>query len=611
MVSQYVYDLCHAGATVSSELAKNPRDTPEKIIQRLYGSQKPHTPHRQSNSSSDNDDKEDASRDALQRAYECGQWPHDKPSRLFLRAFADSLACLDANPLAGMVSPPLMGSHGVVPLTIIAPLVSLMHHCANLIRKARKEVFFITCTWKASIAQRLIRDALVDLSKRAGLRGERVMVRIMFDQPGVWHALDSHQPVKSSTYDSKHVQLPFPHEIPNLDLEVIGAHTIFLGTLHSKLLIVDGLAAAVMSNNVEDNANVEMLTHLEGPIVASIYDTALITWRKNLKERPSTIGQAQTTDKDVEAGVTHPENLEAGNLEDPHYDSDLKEEMAYANQGYDASEKVSRLEAVNHQLNLPIKNHIQASGPEIANGREMTPYFTTMTSQPVPMALVSRPPYGPLDAGNTYVPQNEAWLSLVRNAKRSIFIQTPDLNADSLLKALAEAVKRGVEVTYYVCFGYNDAGEMIPGQGGTNEQAARRLIAMLDGDKQALQLLHIYNYVAKDQDHPIHHSFKSRSCHIKLMIADETVGIQGSGNQDTQSWCHSQEVNVMVDSPEVCAQWRWGIEQNQNTRAFGRVSADGVWKDANGVHGEGYSGDPGMVDGLVRGVVGMVKKAMA
>ncbi|CAH0051804.1 unnamed protein product [Clonostachys solani] len=606
MVSQYVYDLCHAGATVSSELAKNPSDTPEKIIERLYGSQKPHTPRHPSSSSSDNGDKEDASRDALQRAYECGQWPRDKPSRLFLRAFADSLACLDANPLAGMVSPPLMGSSGVVPLTIIAPLVSLMHHCANLIRKARKEVFFITCTWKASIAQRLIRDALVDLSKRAGQRGERVMVRIMFDQPGVWHALDSHQFVKSSTYDSKHVQLPFPHEIPNLELEVIGLHTIFLGTLHSKVLIVDGVTAAVMSNNVEDNANVEMLTHLEGPIVASIYDTALITWQKNLKERPSTVGQAQTTDKAVEAGATRPEALE-----DPHYDSDLKEEMAYANQGYDATEKVSRLEAVNHQLNLPIKNHIQATGPEISDGKEMTPYFSSMTSQPVPMALVSRPAYGPLDAGNTYVPQNEAWLSLVRNAKRNIFIQTPDLNADSLLKALAEAVKRGVEVTYYVCFGYNDAGEMIPGQGGTNEQAARRLIALLDGDEQALQLLHIYNYVAKDQDHPIHHSFKSRSCHIKLMIADETVGIQGSGNQDTQSWCHSQEVNVMVDSPEVCAQWRWGIEQNQNTRAFGRVSADGVWKDANGIHGQGYSGDPGMVDGLVRGVVGMVKKAMA
>lgn len=56
-----------------------------------------------------------------------------------------------------------------------------------------------------------------------------------------------------------------------------------------------------------------------------------------------------------------------------------------------------------------------------------------------------------------HVPQNAAFLSAVKYAKKSIFIQTPNLNAEPLLPALLEAVRRGVDVTYYVCLGYNDA----------------------------------------------------------------------------------------------------------------------------------------------------------
>ena len=127
-------------------------------------------------------------------------------------------------------------------------------------------------------------------------------------------------------------------------------------------------------------------------------------------------------------------------------------------------------------------------------------------------------------------------------------------------------------MTYYVCLGYNDAGEMLPGQGGTNEQNANHLLTSLSS--AAKERLKIFFYVAADQSRPIHNSFKQRSCHIKLLIVDSEVAVQGSGNQDTQSWFHSQEVNVMVDSAEVCRVWRKGIERNQNTARYGRVSGD-------------------------------------
>ncbi|KAM0228267.1 hypothetical protein ACHAP5_011986 [Fusarium lateritium] len=529
--------------------------------------------------------------------------------------------------MAGVVSPPLMGSHGTMPLTVIAPLADVMRHCSNLIVRAQKEVFYITCSWAPSVAQALLKNALIELSRRAGKRGERVVVKIMFDKPGPANAITPHQPIKVKTYTSKTIDLPSPEEIPNIDIQVVSLHRLVLGTLHAKFCLVDRKIAAVMSNNTEDNDNLEMMTHVEGPIVDSIYDTALITWQNTLHPMlptfsPSTAASDSSLSKEDSPGEGDPtiENPLAarpcnGNAlpehmpDSPHYDDDIEGEIRRMQSCYSMKQGESRLQAANRQLNIAVDRPIEPTGPEIDEGEEMTPYIPTSTdSKPVPMALVSRPPYGAIDSKSIHVPQNEAWLSLIRNAKHSVFIQTPDLNAAPLVPALIEALKRGVEVTYYVCFGYNDPGEMIPGQGGTNDQISQSLTASLPKDGPERKLLHIYNYVGKDQDHPIHQSFKARSCHIKLLIVDESVGIQGSGNQDTQSWFHSQEINIMVDSKEICCKWREGIDRNQNTRKFGKVAQDGIWRDSVGNPGKGYMGNPGTVMGLVKGVFGMVMK---
>jgi phosphatidylserine/phosphatidylglycerophosphate/cardiolipin synthase-like enzyme len=122
-------------------------------------------------------------------------------------------------------------------------------------------------------------------------------------------------------------------------------------------------------------------------------------------------------------------------------------------------------------------------------------------------------------------PQNAAFLAAIRNAQKSIFIQTPTLNAEPLLNPILEAVQRGVVVTCYVCLGYNDAVQLLPFQNGTTEMMSNRLYKSLS--KRDRERLRIYDYVAKDQTRPIHNKFKKRSCHIKLMIIDDHVAIQG------------------------------------------------------------------------------------
>lgn len=232
------------------------------------------------------------------------------------------------------------------------------------------------------------------------------------------------------------------------------------------------------------------------------------------------------------------------------------------------------------------------------------------TPMAVPMALCSRKPYGPPTHTTLHVPQNEAFLSLILHAKRSIFIQTPDLNASPLIPAIIAAARRGVEVTYYVCLGYNDAGELLPMQGGTNEMIASKLLSELEKHgEEARSRLKVHYYVAKDQILPIHNQFKQRSCHVKLLIADESVAVQGSGNQDTQSWWQSQEVNVMIDSPIVCKSFREGIERNQNTGTYGAAARDGCWRDADGNEAKGALGvDPGRF-AWAKGIVGAYKRA--
>lgn len=210
----------------------------------------------------------------------------------------------------------------------------------------------------------------------------------------------------------------------------------------------------------------------------------------------------------------------------------------------------------------------------------MIPIFPHKVHTPFPMALVNRRPWGAPNHECVNVPQNEAWLSAIRNARSSIFIQTPNLNASPLLPALRDAASRGIQVTYYVCMGYNDAGELLPFQGGNNEMVANEMYQGLNEEQK--KNLRIYYYVAKDQVMPIHNKFKARSCHskltitscytyakssvlVKLMIVDEHVGIQGNGNQDTQSWFHSMEVNIMIDSHAICRDWLEALRRNQST----------------------------------------------
>lgn len=633
-VTPTVVKNCQAEETVSSLLAQDPSLSPEEASIKLFGKkEKTGKPSKEADH-----ELSPATAQDLEQAASCGRWGPTKPGELFLRVYHDVLCCLEADPLGGVVSPALIGTYGAIPLSVIAPLVDLIRHMSNVIVRAKKEVLFATCSWSASDAVTLITDALKELSRRAGTRGERVVVKIIFDKAGAKQFINNHQKVPVEVYTNEKIQLPKPEEIPNLDLEVSSLHVPLLGTLHAKFMVVDRQIGIVESNNMENNANMEMMTHLEGPIVDSLYDSFLITWHDAFSpplpthNSPAAQGGYSTSNDPsfqslfpsndqhvhpsesgaraqqtiVDHGNEAKQDLAPHNPGDPHYDDTLAAEITRVQTMYTPGPGESRVSAINRHLNDTSKSHAEPTGPEPEPGHEMTPYIAH-PKEHMPMAIVSRRPHGSPSNSDAFVPQNEAFLSCIRNAKQSVFIQTPDLNASQLLPALAAAVKRGVEVTYYVCLGYNDPGEMMPGQGGTNETFAAKLYKELSPQERTL--LHVHWYTGKDQSKPIAHSFGQRACHVKLLIADGHVGIQGSGNQDTQSWYHSQEINVMIDSEATCKKWREGIDRNQNTLTYGRGSQeDGAWRDDQGHVAEGSTKVSAAPVSWVKGTMGMVKK---
>ena len=102
-----------------------------------------------------------------------------------------------------------------------------------------------------SEATRLITDSLRELSKRAGQRGEKAVVKLMYDRGNIKQILDNHQKVSEQIYTGENIRLPGPDEIPNIDIEVVNYHRPPLGTFHSKFMVVDRKFAVVSSNNIQ------------------------------------------------------------------------------------------------------------------------------------------------------------------------------------------------------------------------------------------------------------------------------------------------------------------------------------------------------------------------
>jgi phosphatidylserine/phosphatidylglycerophosphate/cardiolipin synthase-like enzyme len=424
----------------------------------------------------------------------------------------------------------------------------IVRHMSNVIARAEREVFLATNYWQNSVAAKYITNAIRELDRRAGARGTRIVLKILYDRGSPRQLYEPHYIVSEKEFTGEKVNLPHPSEIPNIDMEVMNFHTPLMGTFHAKYVVVDRRVALLQSNNIQDNDNLEMLVHLEGPIVDSLYDMALISWHKRLNPPlPSHKSPAAQGGLTVPNGLTNgtvdgggegngisnsvtehcaqvSESLPEHTADEPHYDDDIAGEVARSQASLAPKPGETHLQAVTRLLNHTLNEGLPGdpNAPECPPGELMTPYIPHQSHTPYPMALVNRAPYGPPTHSSVSTPQNAAWLSALRHAKHTVYIVSPTLNASPLIPAILAACERGVDVHCYICLSYNDAvsppppcpfayltslptitnhpmsvcvqqGELLPRQGGHNEKVSSHLHISLS--PAARSRLHYHWYV--------------------------------------------------------------------------------------------------------------------
>lgn len=531
--------------TVTKRLSeKSARERiPECVIDELF-----HKPERNSRSRVERElNHGDVTEEDLEAASTFVKFPQ-KPRELFLKMFHQVLKTVERDPMSGRVSPSLIGGSAVFPLTIISTIPDIMQHYSRCILKAEKEILLATNYWQKSRTSQILTDALRELNRRAARENRHVVVKILIDHPTKENLWNHH----SILPESKWSEYGFPpsSEIENLSLEINNFHRLIFGTFHAKFMVVDRRIALISSNNIQDRANLEMMTHIEGDIVDAFYDSFIISWSLPFEPDLVCLHEKPPNKEEFHFGL---ENSEIFPLKRPlkemiararlrllhHCESNLSN--VYLHSTSDDFSEIASKALASHQesnssthlllntLNLvasttgfdlkgptvpPLTRRLNDSAPSAHSTRpdttlteeelsnlafDFTPFIFHEKHSPVPVVLVSRPPYGKPIHKDICNPQDAAWIAAFRYAKHSIFIQSPTLNAAPAVQGIIAACRRRVFVTLWLGLGFNDSKEGTGTfQGGTNEQVVKKLYQQLrDGCDDAEQYLLVYWYTGK------------------------------------------------------------------------------------------------------------------
>lgn len=454
---------------------------------------------------------------------------------MIFQLYYGAIRALELDPLAGCVSPRLIGTSGVIPLTIISTIPDIMRYFYSAIVHAQKEILFATCWWEKGETAEMMCSALRDLNKRAAQERRKVVVKFMFDHFRPANITHSHAIVPLDKW--AHYNIPTTDELPHISLEINTSHRLIMGASHVKFLVVDRKIALLNSNNIYDRPNFEMMVHYEGDVVNAFYDIFIISWsipfkpdlvclqdetpayqdfqfgndnvtinmmRQSLEHHSSTgenpFSVSATSNKVLQALV------ENEGSHSPALLAKATSKIAGNIVGCDTSPR-SQHPLTSHfdKLSTPTKattNTQNLSFEQLEKlATDFTPFICHTLHQPIPIAFVNRAAHGTPGRSDKINPQNAAWLSAFRCAEKSIFIQSPNFNATPAIEGVIAACRRGIKVTLWIDLGYNDEREG-PGtmQGGTNEHVMKKLYKELkEGGDGAEKNLETFWYTAKGE----------------------------------------------------------------------------------------------------------------
>lgn len=143
-ITDNVRNWCRGTPSVTELLANDPTLSPEDAVDQLLSYERTsigptgsgRKPRRPSSSSSSHSKSSTTivnspSAEELELALQCGKFGNQKPSDVFARMWYDALLTLDLDPMAGIISPCLMGTHGTIPLTAVGTVWDVCQHMVS------------------------------------------------------------------------------------------------------------------------------------------------------------------------------------------------------------------------------------------------------------------------------------------------------------------------------------------------------------------------------------------------------------------------------------------------------------------------------------------------
>lgn len=423
------------------------------------------------------------------------------------------------------------------------------------IASARSEVILVTCFWAPSDTLTALHDVLTKLAhhrrtliRGGNARGERAIpplrVSICLSSRSLWQKLLHPQSRSGYNYPPSAwpTKLGLPEhallEAGGIRLQVKSLFFLPFSVMHPKFVIIDRQRAFVPSCNVSWEPWLEGCVEIVGDAVQALLSFYSLTWERTLDTR-------QPLEEQVD--------------DIPAFDARGLRLVA--------STAHCRLALPNSAVVLPTL--------VLPSSHHRNPHF-----RPFPWQQHHTPPPTPL---------NIALLQLFDQARRSIYIQTPNITCEPVLAGLLDALARGVDVTIVTNRNMMRLEQLVTA-GTTTSRCIRSLVRRfkqlrtasdsrrhghgpaeadnsrdLEAGRRPVGHLRISYFHARPHDslrvatprlqgeEPVH-------SHLKLTLVDGEYAVFGSGNMDRASWYTSQELGIVFHGSDFSARVKAAVD---------------------------------------------------
>ena len=399
------------------------------------------------------------------------------------------------------------------------------HTILSAVAAAEQEIILVTCFWARSATLDALNETLVALSEKALRRGKKVRVRICLSSVSFFQRLFHTFSLQGRKYDPGQwkgvLGLPDPEELRGLEMEVKSVFVLPFSVMHPKFVIVDRKKVLLPSCNVSWENWFEGCVTLRGSEPGMIIPQFVQFWSRFWV-------RGEVLDKDANGNAFEAEETDVVTHTQPEFST--KPESCWWSMN-----RLQQNSGWTSSLFLPSPHH-------------QNPRFSLLPWRPCPP-----PPPTPL---NTFL------LSAFANAKKYIYIQTPNLTSPPVLLALWRALEWGVDVTIVTSERLMILEQLVTA-GTTTKQCINKLVKR---HKRLLQRRHSSDWTGLEESgltrpgrlqvlffQPENRKIapgageiaaEPTQSHLKLINIDDDWTIFGSGNMDRASWYTSQELGV-------------------------------------------------------------------